>query len=267
MRVRRPVLIAVATATLAAAGTAVYIRWERGDPFHVPLTNRSYFRFPCSSYTYVPPPQPGAIQAFGVIDGAALAARSNRQKDVRALVDAVFDRELPRVRCGSSFRRRVAAAEVDFRHGSSPPITEMQFVDAANAELAIAGAPDWARVSVAEIHLIREGLRGLLPRFVGGIGSEYQLSDRMTPAEAAFLAMNLGKGLVFDAEDYEGGPDAWVARTKARRDAPPPGPSRPTERTHVVLRESVNLIDKLEDEDGVTFAPANHFLNRLAFPP
>ena len=96
-------------ALLMASLFVVYGRWRHGDRFYI-LGIGTVFRFPCSSYRYEPSVEPGVIQAFGVIDGAASAARANDGDAVAALVDAVFDRELPAMPCSNPFRRRVTEA-------------------------------------------------------------------------------------------------------------------------------------------------------------
>ena len=138
---------------------AIYydVAWSRGDDIHVPGVG-IVRRFPCSGYD-VPSGDLGTTQAFAVIDGAALAAQSQNKKAVTTLVDAVFDREVPMIRCGNPLRRRVAEAEWQFRRRAQPPIAERTLVDVANSVLTNAGAPTWARISVEELHVLRTVLR------------------------------------------------------------------------------------------------------------
>src|SRR5262249_35765801 len=112
-----------------AVGVRYYVAWQRGDDIGIPGVG-VVRRVPCGDYN-VPSSGYGTTQAFGAIDGAALAAQSNKRQAVRTLVDAVFDRELPHIRCGNPLRRRVAEAEWRFRSGTKPPITEPTLSDAA----------------------------------------------------------------------------------------------------------------------------------------
>jgi hypothetical protein len=103
-------------AVLIASVFVVYARWRHGDRFYIPGIG-TVSRFPCSSYRYTPSGEPGVIQAFEVIDGAASAARTNDKEAVAALVDSVFDRELPATPCGSPLRRRVPKLKCGFASG------------------------------------------------------------------------------------------------------------------------------------------------------
>jgi hypothetical protein len=179
-----------------------YAIWRRGDDIRIPGVG-IVRRFPCAAYD-VPSSQSG-IQAFEVIDKAALVAHSQEEVAVTTLVHAVFDRELPAVRCGNPLRHRVADAEWRFRQGIEPPITERTLADVANEVLARAEAPTWARVSVEEVHLLRTALWPEVPHLVGTVGTQLELSDRLSPLEAVFIAMTLGKGMLWDPEEFGGG--------------------------------------------------------------
>ena len=240
----------------------VYDRWREGATFYVPGRGR-FYRFPCSSYRYIPPIEAEVIQAFGIIDGAALAARANDRDTVVALVDAVFDRLLPAARCGNPFRHRVAEAEMSFRRGRQPAISERELSEAANDVLAAAGAPTWARTSVAQMHLLRESLRPELPRFIGTVASEYRLSDRLSPVEAAFVSMELANG-VLDDPTFRDGPDAWVRQVRALQANPSPSEPRLVVRVGVPLR--VDIERDVNEKDSATSRSGHQFLDRLGFP-
>jgi hypothetical protein len=254
--------------TVAVFGSLLFLaynRWREGDPFYVPGIGTVY-RFPCSSYRYTPAVQAGFIQAFGVIDGAALAAGANDKERVTALVDVVFDRLLPATRCGNRLRNRVADAEVRFRQGLRPSISEREWSEAANEALGTAGAPEWARVSVAELHLLREELRPELPRFIGTVRSGYQLSDRLSPVEAAFVAMQLGSGLIHDPDEFRDGPDGWVEHVRAIQANPAP-PQPPKAVLRVSVQTGPNLERELNDRESPTSRSVHRFLDHLGFPP
>jgi hypothetical protein len=165
------------------------------------------------------------------------------------------------VRCGNPLRRRVVAAEWRFRQTAQPSISESTLVDAANQVAATAGAPSWLRVSVEEVHVIRTALRPFLPRFVGTVKSELQLSDQMSPAEAVFIAMTLGNGMMQDPDDFRGGPDAHLERIRQRQQNPLPA-------SRVVVRvASIDISGDLNAEETVLARSAHRFLDRLGFPP
>ena len=242
----------------------VYERWREGNTLYIPGMG-TFYRFPCSSYRYVLSGEPGVSQAFEIIDGAAFAAHANDKEAVRALVDAVFDRLLPGTLCSNPFRRRVADAELRFRQGHQPSISETQLSGVANEVLVAGGAPTWARTSVAQLHLLRELLRPELPRFVGTVASEYHLSDRMSPVEVAFVALELGNGMTIGPEEFRHGPDSWVEHTRARLSTPaPPYPSR---HVSLIVRAGADVEGELARNDSAASRYVNQFLNRLGFPP
>ena len=251
-------------AVLIASLFVVYGRWRHGDRFYI-LGIGTVFRFPCSSYRYEPSGEPGVIQAFGVIDGAASAARANDGDAVAALVDAVFDRELPAMPCSNPFRRRVTEAELRFRGGLRPSISERELSETANDVLAAGGAPTWARTSVAQLHLLRDVLRPELPRFIGTVASEYRLSDQLSPVEVAFLAMQLGRGMIYGFEEFQNGPEGWVEHIRALQVNPPAPTTRAVFR--IQRGPDFDLERELNESDSTTSRSTNRFLDRLGFPP
>jgi hypothetical protein len=240
------------------------LAWHRGDDIHIP-GGRTVFRFPCSAYQ-MPSGNSDRIQAYALIDGAALAAQSNAKGDVNALVDAVFDREL-RVRCGNPLRQRVEDAEWRFRQRAQPPIAEHSLVDVANEVLAGAGAPAWARTSVEEVHFLRTALRPELPRLIGTVSIDPRLSDQMSPVEAVFMAMQLGTGMLW-TEDFRGGPDAYLQRIRERQLHPPSPGARVSIsiRSRVVVQGVIFDISNLDSPRTVLATAVQRFLDRLGFP-
>jgi hypothetical protein len=252
-----------AAAVLVLLLFLVYDRWREGNTLYIPGMG-TFYRFPCSSYRYVLSGDPGVSQAFEIVDGAAFAAHANDKEAVEALVDAVFDRLLPGTLCSSPFRRRVADAELRFRQGRRPSISEIQLSAIANEVLVAGGAPTWARTSVAQLHLLRELLRPELPRFIGTVASEYHLSDQMSPVEIAFVALELGNGMTHGPEEFRDGPDNWVERTRARLSAPAPlYPSRYV----LIVRSGADVEGELARNDSAASRYVHQFLNRLGFPP
>ena len=257
---RRPWMAGTFIVILVAVASHFYLAWRRGDDIRLP-DGRMLRRFPCSSFE-IPPNPSYTVQAFAVIDGAAQAAQSNGQDAVKALVDAVFDRELPAmVRCNDPLRHQVADAEWRFRQKEQPPIAEATLVDVANGALAGAGAPAWARVNIEELHFLRTAARPELPRFIGTVGSGRELSDQMSPVEAVFMAMELGTGMLWNSGEFRGGPDAYLQRARDRQLNPP--------RPGAVLRLSFvtfNLGRELEDQNTTIATAARRFLTQLFGP-
>ena len=164
------------------------------------------------------------------------------------MVDAVFDRELPGVRCGNPLRRRVTEAEWRFRSGTTPPISELTLSDMANEVVKTAGAPSWARTTAEEWHFIRMSLRDELPRFVGTVdSSERRLSDKMSPVEAVFVVMTLGRGMVLEPDEFLDGPEGYVAHVRERQLNPPQGGA--LLRGRVVAKATVDLANGNGFED------------------
>ena len=258
---RRDWILSAILVVVAAAGIHYGLAWRRGDDIYLP-GGRIVRRFPCSSYA-LQSGYSGTTQAFAVIDGAALAAESNTPEAVTALVEAVFDRELPTVRCGNPLRRRVAEAEWRFRRQAAPPLAEHTFVDAANQVLTDAAAPAWARTNVEEIHFLRTALRPELSRFIGTVGRDLELSDEMSPAEAAFVAMTLGTGMLSDPNEFRGGPDTYLQRLRVRQQEP-----RASGRVVSSAGSGrLNLSRDFDAADTMLAQSVQRFLDRLSFPP
>ena len=152
------------------------------------------------------------------------------------------------------------------RAGKKPPITEQTLSDAANDVMRTSGAPDWARTSVSELHFIRMALRDLLPRFVGTVDSELQLSDKMTPVEAVFVVMTLGKGMVLEPDDFLNGPDGYVARAHERQSSAPPAGA--VLRARVTTGAILDLANgrAFDDQHGLAATSARRLLDQLRFP-
>jgi hypothetical protein len=167
-------LLAIAVAYLVH----MYVVWRRGDDMRIPGIG-IVRRFPCADYT-IPPAGSDGIQAFAVIDIAAERAASDEQAAVVRLVEAVFDRELPMVRCGNPLRRRVIEAEWRFRRRGELEITEPPLADIATEVLASAAAPPWARVTSEEIRVMRTALWPEVPHLIGTVGDQLRLGSRLS---------------------------------------------------------------------------------------
>jgi hypothetical protein len=245
-------------------GVRYYVVWQRGDNIRIPGVG-VVRRFPCADYD-VPSSGYPTTQAFAVIDGAAVAAQSNTKRAVRTLVDAVFDRELPAIRCGNPLRRRVTEGEWRFRTGTMQPITEQMLADTANAVSKNAEAPLWARTSTEELHFLRVVLKKALPRFVGIVDGDLRLSDKMSPVEAVFIVMTLGRGMVLSPDEFRDGPDVYVARARGRQS----NPSHPGAvlRGEFVVRATVDLAtgEKFDEQRALPAVLAQRFLDQLGFP-
>jgi hypothetical protein len=253
----------VVVAVLTTAAVWYYVTWQRGNDLRIPGVG-VVRRFPCSDYD-VPRVAYDTIQAFAVIDSAALAARSNEREAVRTLVDAVFDRELPNIRCGNPLRHRVSEAEWRFRNGDMPAITEQKLADVANEILMAARMPLWARTSVEELHFVRTALREVLPRFVGTVESELQLSAKMSPIESTFVLMTLGRGMILEPEDFRNGPEGYLVRARERQLTSPP--SGAVLRVRITAGPTLDIANGDGFDEGMSaLTSAQRLLDRLDFP-
>jgi hypothetical protein len=261
---RRHWIIGAVLVVFVTAAVHYGLAWHRGDDIHIP-GGPTVRRFPCSAYE-LPAGNSDRIQAYALIDGAALAAQSNAKGDVNALVDVVFDRELL-VRCGNPLRRRVKDAEWRFRQRAQPPIAEHTLVDVANEVLASAGAPAWARTSIEEVHVLRTALQPELPRLIGTVSIDLRRSDQMSPVEAVFIAMQLGTGML-STDDFRGGPDAYLQRMRERQLNPPTTGARASIsiRSRVVVQGVTFDISNLDSPKTELAKAAQQLLDRLGFP-
>ncbi|PWT84011.1 MAG: hypothetical protein C5B57_05635 [Blastocatellia bacterium] len=251
-------------AVLMVVAVRYYIVWQHGNDIRIPGVG-VVRRFPCGDYA-VPPQGYYTTQAFAVIDNAALAAHTNKKQAVRTLVDAVFDRELPNIRCGNPLRLRVTEAEWLFRSGTTPPITERTLADVANQVMKSVEAPSWARSTVEELHFIRMLLWGELPDFVGTVDRQPRLSDKMSPIEAVFIAMTLGRGMLLGPDEFRDGPDAYVARARERQSHPPPSGAVLQHRVTVTATADLANGDGFDDPHTVAATSAKQLLDQLGFP-
>jgi hypothetical protein len=251
--------LALATTGVVGA-TYGYAVWRRGDDLRIPGLGLVR-RFPCGDYAV--PSNQGGVQAFEIIDRAAVVAASSGRSAVRTLVDAVFDREVPAVRCGHSLRRRVAEAEWRFRRGTYHAIAEQRLSEVTNDVLAHAAAPAWARVSAEEVHLLRTMLRPEVPHLVGTIGNQVQLSDHLSPLEAALVLITLGNGMLHDADEFGDGPAAYVERMRQRQRQP----QAPVGVIVTFRAGHPDVTPDLNTPDSLIARTAHRLLDRLDVPP
>jgi len=206
----------------------------------------------------------------------ALRARQNGPQEVRTLVDRIFDTFAGfEVAATSSLRTRVFNADLDYRLGKHPPITEGQLVRAVNQAADRLFAPAWAKTSVDQIHILRTATHPLVPQLVGMESNgkkPFGISDRMSPAEAVFISFFLMGGKMWD-HDYRVPPEAWVASVRAeqafRAEGGRGSSASESSSQHVdpVPSEVINFIDaanlSLRSDDGVASREANIFLTDL----
>ena len=124
----------------------------------------------------------------------------------------------------------------------------------------------WARTSVEELHLIRMAVSPELPRFVGTVDRQLlRLSEKMSPAEAVFVVMTLGRGMVLMLDEFRDGPEAYVARIRERQLSPP----RSGAELHIVVAGSALDLsngDGFNDQHSPAATSAQRFLDQLGFP-
>jgi hypothetical protein len=166
------------------------------------------------------PVQPSmSTQALDSINVAAIAAHANGEVGIRALTDVIFDRLMPDVPQKHSLRDRVARAEIKFRDRSHDPIGEQALMIATNTTVARYGLPKWAETNIKQLHLFRAMLKSHVPQLISATSADGQLSDKMSPAEAAFVVLYLACGKL-RSSDYQVSPDAWVEQILVRQPVP-----------------------------------------------
>lgn len=222
------------------------------------------------------PPRERPLNPLEELNTEASRARQDGPQGVRTLVDFIFDRFAGfQVPSTSSLRTRVFNADLDYRLGKHPPITEGQLVRAVNQAADRLFAPPWAKTSVDQIHILRTATHPLLPQLVGMESNGHKpfgISERMSPAEAVFVSFFLMGGKMWD-NAYRVPPDDWVARIRADQTfraegghaSPPPADSGAHDT--IVPPGVINFIDAvnagLPSDDSVASREANTFLSNL----
>ena len=87
----------------------------------------------------------------------------------------------------------------------------------------------------------------------------------MSPVEAVFVVMTVGRAMVLDPDPFLGGPDAYVARARERQLSPPP--SGAVLREQFMVRRTLDLAngEAFEDQRTLAATSALRFLDQLGF--
>ena len=136
-------------------------------------------------------------QAFHAIDAAAARAHSHTVSSVEFLTDTLFERLVGDIPAGHSIRRRVVRTELAFGVGLHGTIAEHQLAHAINSAITHERLPDEVRTNPPLIHDYRARLRPHIPNLIGNTSTADSLTDEMSPAESACLALCFGNDLLY----------------------------------------------------------------------
>jgi hypothetical protein len=159
---------------------------------------------------------PTLPNGFEKANAAAARAADGTPDSVRGFVDETFNRSTLR-RAPESVRQRVTKAELQFHQGKRKGISNESLARAVNDSAIAFGAPDTAKTSVAQIHLVRMLIAQEAPN-VGQTWDPERLvcTDLMTPSQAVFVALFLLDQKLLNP-DYQLDPDKWSARERKRQ--------------------------------------------------
>ena len=214
---------------------------------------------------------------FNRLNDAVHEARNNDAASIAKLTNTILDSiSLADIPSAHSLRGRIARAEHAYRRGQQPPILERDLADAMNQVADLAGAPSWARTSVAQLHLFRTILKPHVPPLVGrrmatGKGP-YAISDEMSPAEAVFVALFLANSKMTNVA-YQVDPDEWVEKIREAKLHISPAPSSSSidapakgvghEDSQEIFRAMRGLEHDLKTESSSTSSLVHAFLDRI----
>jgi hypothetical protein len=169
-----------------------------------------------------------------LLNAKARLARSGDEKAVSDLADEVFKQfghpemtdALP------VFKDRLVRAEINYRRQGKGGISERNLVKALNRFTEKIGAPDYAKVSVAQLRYLRVNLISAFPSFISQPPEKQPrktvVNPEMSPLEAAGLTLLMVTQKLSN-EDFQVTPEEWaakrhrqqVAKWEARRNAKP----------------------------------------------
>lgn len=143
-----------------------------------------------------------------MLDERAGAAAGGDERAVRELVDVFFRgpelRGVPSL-LAAPFKERLLRAEIKFRRGQGPGVTEEQVVRVVEELARKFGAPDYALADAGEVRALRMSLTTLVPRLIvrralpAGAKAEpfwlvtkppdFDVRPSMSPLEAGYVAL------------------------------------------------------------------------------
>ena len=162
--------------------------------------------------------QPGRNRPRLAIEHVADKARAatvRRPESVRDFVNEIFARS-PFAQVSPSIVERFSRADLAFRNGQLPGVSEEDFLRAVDAIPFPPGTPDFVRTTREQTHLFRELARTLVPDFDSPELSPHGFTETMSPAEAAFVLVNLATQKMSNPE-YQVPPARWGAEVRERR--------------------------------------------------
>lgn len=163
-------------------------------------------------------------------------ARGGDEKEVDGYADEVF-RQFGSPEMASAmapFKDRLVRAEVNYRRQGKGGVSERGLANSLNGLTKKLGAPDYARVSPAQVRHMRVNMMVAYPGFIGR-ASEKKLkksvvNPEMSPIEAAGVTMLLVTQKLSN-EEFQVTPEEWAAKRHEkqmkkweahRKGAPPP---------------------------------------------
>ena len=203
----------------------------------------------------------------GLLNAKARLAKSGDERAVGDLADEVFKQfGHPEMALGLSFYKdRLVRAEVNYRRQGKGGITEKDLVKAMNGLTRRLGAPDYSRVSSAQIRYLRVNMLHAYPGFISqapeGTPGKSIVNSEMSPLEAAGLALVMVNQKLSN-RDFQVTPAEWatqrhlraVERWNAHRSGKP-------------VPENSTAQLKIEFESTRSKELQQHFRNRVADVP
>lgn len=119
-----------------------------------------------------------------------------KEKGVAKLFDAIFrfanTRHMPE-EVLSGIKERMVSAELSYREGKQPPITESSVVTTLNSKVTEFGFPEWTKTFVAQLRVSRVALRREIPDLIGivSLGNNKDMPTEMSPAEVTLVILDL----------------------------------------------------------------------------
>ncbi|HEY3041983.1 MAG TPA: hypothetical protein VGJ66_24860 [Pyrinomonadaceae bacterium] len=170
----------------------------------------------------------------GLLNAKARLAKNGDEMAVGDLADEVFKHfGPPEMAFGLSlYKDRLVRAEVNYRRQGTGGIPEKNLVKAMNGLTKRLGAPDYSRVSGAQLRYLRVNMLGAYPGFISqapeGHPGKSIVNPEMSPLEAAGMAL-LMVNQKLSNRDFQVTPEEWatqrhlraVERWKAHRSGKP----------------------------------------------
>ncbi len=182
------------------------------------------------------------------IELRAAAVKEGDETSVRALADEVFNFPTayppipPEIQ--SVIKDRLVPAEMSYRQGKSPGVSEENVVSLVNQMAVKFGMPDYTQTSAQQIRHLRMWLAILEPKFMGegmartgNTNPGDSIAPVMSPLQAAHLIGSLATQKTSN-EEFQVLPAEWDATPRPiPQPAGPPGPKQGRLRTNTKAME------------------------------